>query len=296
MSVETYKRIIAACFPDLGVKTCEYATEGWDSIAVVVNGELIFRFPKRPEVEPQYRMEAALLAALVGRISLPIPQFAHVWEGAAPYEHVFVGYRMLAGEQLRCGALAALDQERLAARLGRFITELHAVPAELAVRASVAGRDAEEWRQGGLEQYATIQARVFPLLDAPLRDRVAQRWTAFFDDGANFQFQTVLVHGDLTGDHILIDPASGSLTGVIDWGDAMIGDPAFDFAGLLDSYGEPFTRRVLGHYGGQIDRTFLRRAAFYRDAMRFNDVLYGLRTGLREYVEEGLEGIRWWYR
>jgi 2-haloacid dehalogenase len=42
----------------------------------------------------------------------------------------------------------------------------------------------------------------------------------------------VFCHNDLGIEHILIAPATGTITGVIDWGDAALADPARDF-GLL---------------------------------------------------------------
>ena len=39
-----------------------------------------------------------------------------------------------------------------------------------------------------------------------------------------------LLHGDLARMHILVEPEHGNLTGVIDWGDLQVGDPAWDLA------------------------------------------------------------------
>jgi aminoglycoside 2''-phosphotransferase len=291
MAADTYRSIIAACFPDLAIHSCDYASQGWDSVAVVVNGALIFRFPRRPEVEPQYLMEARLLHALAGRVSLPLPRFAYVWHGGAPCDRLFVGYPMLGGEQLRRAMLAALDERRLAEQLGGFLTDLHAFPTKQAERLGVPGGDTAEWQKQYRQLYARIQALVFPLLGAPLERVIAARWQAFLEDDANFQFQPALVHHDLTGDHILVE-RGGGVSGIIDWGDASIGDPAIDFTGLLDDYGAEFAERVLASYGGAVDATFMKRAVFYRLVMPFHEVLFGLDTSLREHVEQGLEGVR----
>lgn len=47
--------------------------------------------------------------------------------------------------------------------------------------------------------------------------------------------QVVLVHGDLKGEHLLID--QGRVSGVLDWTDAELGDPATDVAGLAIAVG-----------------------------------------------------------
>ncbi|GAA2760058.1 hypothetical protein GCM10009872_54190 [Actinopolymorpha rutila] len=39
-----------------------------------------------------------------------------------------------------------------------------------------------------------------------------------------------LVHGDLTGCETFVDPDSGVVTGIVDWGGAIVADPVFEFA------------------------------------------------------------------
>jgi len=39
-----------------------------------------------------------------------------------------------------------------------------------------------------------------------------------------------LLHGDLGDGEIFVDPRSGAVTAVVDWGDALSGDPLYDFA------------------------------------------------------------------
>ena len=45
-------------------------------------------------------------------------------------------------------------------------------------------------------------------------------------------------------EHVLINPHSGSVNAIIDWGDTAIGDPAVDFAGLYTWYGESWMKCV----------------------------------------------------
>ena len=57
--------------------------------------------------------------------------------------------------------------------------------------------------------------------------------------------QTTLVHDDLGAEHILVDAARSSLTGIIDWGDMALHDPAWDFIGLVFWTGYPRARAAL---------------------------------------------------
>lgn len=66
-----------------------------------------------------------------------------------------------------------------------------------------------------------------------------------------------VLHGDFRADNIIVDPASGRLAGVIDWGNASIGDPAMDFATLVLWRGWRFTHAVLEAYGRPIGEDFI---------------------------------------
>ncbi|MGW1980495.1 aminoglycoside phosphotransferase family protein [Streptomyces sp. NPDC001889] len=55
--------------------------------------------------------------------------------------------------------------------------------------------------------------------------------------------EEVLLHNDLKGEHLLVTP-EGRISGVIDWADAALGDPAEDIAGLSLAVGAPAALRI----------------------------------------------------
>ena len=68
------------------------------------------------------------------------------------------------------------------------------------------------------------------------------------------------------------------LVGVIDWGDARLGDPALDYAWLLHG---PFP-------DWDVDQELLRRAHFYHRLAPFYSVHYGLFRQQPDYVGRAL--------
>lgn len=289
MLAEDYRQIIVACFPELAIESCAIHSQGWDSVAVLVNDDLIFRFPKRRDVEPQYLFERQLLPALASALPLRVPDVAFFWPSGATYPGVFIGHHLIGGQQLAIEHLTAERAPGLARQLGQFLSALHRFPVELATQLGVPAGDRKAWQQRYLNQYQQIQSRVLPLLGQAARARIISNWQAFLHDDA--RFTTTLIHHDLASEHILYDPARGTISGIIDWGDAAIGDPAIDFTGLLADYGEGFTEHVLAHYQGVIDRSFRDRMRFYRTVMPLNTVLFGLDTGQEELVREGLAAM-----
>jgi aminoglycoside phosphotransferase (APT) family kinase protein len=85
----------------------------------------------------------------------------------------------------------------------------------------------------------------------------------------------VLIHGDLGAEHVLVD--GDRITGVIDWGDAAIGDPAVDHGRLM---------RDLGPIAGGGDR-----ARFYAVCTAIEDLAFGLEAGRDSYRVNALAAL-----
>ena len=74
----------------------------------------------------------------------------------------------------------------------------------------------------------------------------------------------------------------GRLAGVIDWGDARVGDPALDYAWALNG---PFA-------DWDVDPDLRRRARFYHRLAPWYEAHYGLFTNQPAHFARGVEVIR----
>lgn len=282
--------VLAVCLPDLAVREVRYLAEGWDSTVFEVNGSLIFRFPKRADVAAQLERERRLLPALAPSLPAPIPVFRYVVTRGPAAPFGFAGYATLPGEQLSSVTLSASAVARLMDDLGRFLAALHRFPVERARALGVLS----EHPSGGKEPWrrfadATL-VMVRPLLSAEEQHRLS-RWFIDSEDGL-FDFTPVLTHSDLADEHILVNPDSGDLTGVIDFGDVAIGDPAIDLAGPLALFGEGPVQRAVNVYGHADANALLRRAAIYGALSPLHEIRFGLATDRAEHVRAGLERLR----
>jgi len=295
-NIKTYTALIERCFPQITVQMALPITSGWDSFVLEVNGELIFRFPMREDVVKRIEQEIRLLPVLEKTLSTPIPHFDYIGHGDGEYPYLFVGYRKIGGIPLAAESITREQRWNLAPALARFLSELHSFPMELALRAGFAEHTPEQWRQVWRQEfqgrYEDLQLRVFPLLDEKLSTKTMQLWEEFLNVEEHFAFRPGLVHCDLGCEHIFCDPERGMLTGVIDWGDATIGDPALDFVGLLLGYGREFTEQVLSRYQGEEDSFFWRRIDFYSCYPPYSELLYGAYSGGQNFIEQGLAGLR----
>ena len=70
------------------------------------------------------------------------------------------------------------------------------------------------------------------------------------------------IHDDLSPEHILVDPKTGHVTGILDWTDAILGDAARDFVALVAFGGWRFVEGVIDGYSCEIDPGFYERLRF----------------------------------
>jgi aminoglycoside phosphotransferase (APT) family kinase protein len=97
----------------------------------------------------------------------------------------------------------------------------------------------------------------------------------------------VLAHRDLGPEHLLV--ADGSVSGVIDWTDAGLDDPAMDLAWLVHGTPPRFRDALLRVYAPRSDE--LRRSLDWYRMGPWHEVLWGLDEGGTAYVQSGLQGI-----
>lgn len=289
LDAERCRRTIAETFPDLIVQSARYFAAGWDYELWEVNGDLLFRFPLRPACAAPLRIEARLLPTLADALSTPVPKPLYVSDGCDAFPLPFFGYRRLAGTPLHQAALSDHALRAVARQLGGFLTELHSFSTERAAALGVPAYTAEKWRDHYSGFRNEVRQKVLPLLERNEADAVEAFWQEFLGCDRHFRFSPVLIHGDLDAAHILVDLERARITGIIDFGDARVGDPALDFAGCEGA----FRAELLASYELPLDETIGERADIYRHNISpFHAVLYGLEIGDPTWVRRGVEAVR----
>ncbi|WP_371402541.1 phosphotransferase [Kribbella sp. NBC_00662] len=238
--------------------------EGWDSEARI-EGEWIHRSPRRPEVRPRLLAEATLLPWLAPQLPLPVPVPELTDEGV---RHV-----MLPGTPFEDGGTA------IGRALGAFLVALHAVdPVEAVAHAALDAEAASAAKSAELDQF---RSQIVPLLPTAARpganellDRVAL-------------VRTSLIHCDLGPDHILM--TDGQITGIIDWTDAVIGDPALDLCWPLNGAPAALRAGLIEVYQPSPDQ--VERAADWARLSPWYGVHRGLLLDLPRDVADGLRDI-----
>lgn len=278
--------LIAEQFPGLADCPVLPLGEGCDSSAFEVGGRWVFRFPKREDVARALARETALLPRLAARLPLAVPAFEFVGRPGPACPHPFVGYEKLPGAIGLGVSPADIDLSAVGSALGDFLGELHRFPEEEArsLGVEIEGPAAPGARREQILAELEVAA-------ATAEGGEATRWRGFLmAPPPAWTGPPRLVHNDLGAEHILLD-RSGRPSGVIDWGDVALGDPAIDFAGLVHWGGERLAREALAAYGTG-DRGLLARARWLAACKGVRDIAFGLKSGRREYVVGGLRALR----
>jgi aminoglycoside phosphotransferase (APT) family kinase protein len=231
--------------------------DGFDFKVLIVDDAWVVRWPRHRLAVEEIEHEVDLLPALAPLLPVEVPRFEYVSR-----EPWLVAYPLLRGEPL-----VSEDPDGVRA----FLDALHAVD----VGSVPAPRP--DWLEMYRHQADEFRRVVLPLLDLDERSRGD---VLLGEVETLTGFRPAVTHSDLGPAHLLV--RDGRLAGVIDWGDARIGDPAIDYAWLLNG---PFP-------DWEVDDEVRRRALIYHRLGPWFEVHYGDFTSQPEWVRSGLAGVR----
>lgn len=261
------RELVDELFPQLQPRKVVAVEDGWDALVLDVDGEWIVRVPRRAEVADSIETELRLLPELAAVLPVLVPQVEHVAGD---------GIRAVAYRKLPGSPIDVMDV-RPAAAIASFLTALHGFPFE---RAAALGLP--DWRERRTVRMDSFREAVLPRL--PAADRAAGE--ALLDTVLTAEFRPALVHGDLGPEHVLC--TDGRITGVLDWTDARIGDPAMDLAWTVAT---PLAEPVQAAYD-DVDEGLRERALLHHSLGPWYWVIHGLEHEVPDFVLSGLAGIR----
>lgn len=281
--------LLRAQFPELPFQDVTCLGEGYDCVAFDVDDAWVVRLPKRTEVERQLLLEAAVLPHLSSSAPLPIPNVTLRGTPCDLFTRHFVGYPKLAGEPAINVQLDRSLTRRWARELGSFLSWLHAYPIDQAESLGVQRLDTVTILTEAIRDARTELQQLKGVV--PRSD--LRRWQEFLVEAEAMRPKApqVLVHGDFAAEHVLHKPDSLELTGVIDWSQMALCDPAVDIAGLYHWGGERVVEAVLQHYTGVVDGTTLLTARILAACRGVADIKFGIDTGRSAYIRAGLRAL-----
>jgi aminoglycoside phosphotransferase (APT) family kinase protein len=231
--------------------------------------------------------EAALIEVVRARTSVPVPRVLRTWPSRGLMEA-----ERAAGTPLlqRLADLTPRDAERLAGALGDVITSIAAVP-----RREVAHLVPEEPPEPGvlLQEAVDTCSRddvlgLVPTSVRPALEDFLGAAPALAEPAA-----LRLVHGDLGAEHVFVTDDL-TITAIIDWSDATLGDPAFDLGLVLRDLGTSAGEVAVARHAAEPDEVpgLLARARFYARVRALEDLAYGIDEDAPLYADNAVRAIR----
>ena len=279
------KERIREILPDVEIQSVEIHQEGLVNDVVIVNDAWVIRFTKTEFARELMNIEYHLLNFLDPQLTLSIPKPEKIGQDVLVYPH-------LKGRdftrEIWAGASAG-QQQALADQIGQFLQELHRLPIG-SVDWDVPHTLAPVTRDTWADIYDRLLIKVQPLLLPHQVDWMEALFEEPLNSTGFFDFEPVLIHGDLAPYHILYAVDENRLSAVIDFGTAGLGDPATDLGNLISSYGESLVSKIEKTYPEY--QNLLPRARFYAQAIELQWVLLGVESGEDYWFTAHLGGAR----
>jgi aminoglycoside 2''-phosphotransferase len=261
LTLEIARHALQTCFPEIDSSELRHLGSGWEFDAFLTGDGWVFRFPRRAHCADLFTIEQPVHLLLARNLppGVALPTVELIGRPPTGFPYRIAGHRYIPGVPAdRIGP--GLDP--IATRdIGIALGAVHGIPEAAALAAGVGGMDVDEagvvaWVERGLRLAFQLRG-LDPVVDGALA------WAMQIDlKLARYAGQPRLIHQDLSPDHLIVDPHTGRLTGIIDWTDATLDDPARDFVGLVTSRGWGFAERVLRSYPHRLDLAFRERLEF----------------------------------
>jgi aminoglycoside 2''-phosphotransferase len=286
--MEKYIERIKQVYPSLSILDCQLNEIGQNNDVIIVNGSIVFRFPKYQMGIDNLKKETEILEAIYSNVSIPIPnpiyQSFENWEvGKA-----FVGYELIQGSPLWKASFGRIKNEevlnRLASQLVRFLIETHSISKK------TLPLEETNSREQMVNLYPRIQNKLYPFMSEEWHRQISYSFETFLYSKTCLNLNATLIHGDFGATNILWNPDTYNISGIIDFGGSGIGDPAYDFAGILSSYGEEFFNMCLNLYPNGTE--IAERVKFYRSTFALQEALHGVENDDVEAFENGIKAYR----
>ena len=212
---EEVRSLLTKDLPQLQINEVLPIQTGRENFVVEVNGDWIFRFPRDESFWST--AELKLLQYLDGRLPIPTPSIQFVGQGPLYMGYPKLGHRMLGDGMVSTNATVITE-------LSQFLCELHAIDVETAKQLGVTRRS---FADNATELRASLERLCGDRAWMPF----AMRCLDELVDPAFDRAWECLLHHDLHGDNVAVSENGSEIAGVIDFGDACIGDVHRDFKG-----------------------------------------------------------------
>lgn len=277
---EKYFAIVSKAHPAIKKDQITVYDEGWDHIIMVVNQTFAFRFPKTERYKKMIVKESSFLTLFAPKSPVQVPRLKlHNDDEISQY----ATYRFIPGVQFFSPVAKTFTKEELktvAQRLGAFLTAIHSFPKR---KAKELGIEEVNPMSYWPKRFEEVKKGVFPHISSKEQNWVTKLFETFLTTLRKSRIASTVIHGDIFPEHLIVDPKANKLTGIIDFADVGIDDPAYDFA-FRGYYKDEFFQEVYRSYDLPRDAYFDKRRQFYEERYIITDLENSLKLNDSEKI------------
>lgn len=278
---DTYLEIVKRKCPHIETQKIRVFDDGWDYVVIVADNRLAFRFPRRENYVRTLPIEVSFLNLFADKSPVRVPKLTYRKDKKSGIS--YVAYDFIPGVQFTKTISNSFSKEELliiAQQLGSFLTTVHSFPIEKAKQLGVQQIDSfDSWQK----RLTKIKKEVFLHISENEQRWIIALFENFLETITKTPIKSLLTHSDIMPEHIIVDPKNHTLSGIIDFGDILIADPAYDFT-FLARYGQDFLNESYKSYGLPRDQTFEKRRQFYEDRLAVTNLEHSLELKNEERV------------
>lgn len=277
-------------FPDLAAQRVEHVGTGWDNTAFRVDGQWLFRFPRRQQGADLTDRELLVLPRVEPRLPLAVPTPVLLGEPGEDFPWRFTGGRFVPGQEWWRAPPSAEQSLQAASTLAAALAVLHAPGTTAALPDVVAALPVDPNRRSEpVERVRRAQGALTRLADL-LPGLLDPTWLSSLVERAEAgpRSPRVLVHGDLHVRHVLVQ--DGRLSGLIDWGDVCLAEPSVDLMVAFALFDGPARAAFLRRYG-PVDDGVLDRARVLAITLHLTLADQALDQGEHGLVQAALDAV-----
>lgn len=273
--------LIKQDYPSVKEKNIKVFDDGWDYVVCVVNNTQAFRFPRREDYAKILPREVAFLDKFSSQSPVKVPKLTlRKMSNGTPY----VTYSFIPGIQFIRSVSQDYSQQELqdiAKQIGDFLTVLHTFPLKIARTLGFEELDSiKSWS----DRLNKIKKDVYPHISETEQAWTTELFSDFIEMISQNPFENRLTHSDIMPEHIIVNPKTHQLSGIIDFGDMCIADPAYDFT-FLRKYGLDFLNTAYESYKLDKDNAFEKRRQFYENRLVVTNLEHSIKLQDKEKIE-----------
>lgn len=285
---EKYLKITRKHFPKTNNSDIQTFFNGNDHFVFVVDNKKAVRFPKVPRKINAKR--ALFLEKFAVTSPLPLPKIEIHTD-----QEMNINYEIntfLPGVSFYPSVATTFSHEELmqvAKKLGEFLTAVHSFPLEEAQKLDIDEMNPDdfwEYMEQNSNAFPKFKKLVYPVVTKKEQEWIEKLFTNYIDLIKKDSFETKVIHSDMWVYHIIVDPETHTLSGVIDFG-PRIADTANDFK-AFEHYGNEFVEEIYRNYGLPMDPDFDKRRLFYTG----HDLVFELARSIERDNEEEINSTK----